>query len=43
VADERDRENILSGTRMALMALELFYRGVADLGDELDRNAKRAR
>ena len=40
VTDETSREDILSGARTALMALQLYYRGVADLGDELDRKAR---
>ena len=37
VFDESDRQEVLSGAKLALKALELFYRGVADLGDQLDR------
>jgi len=40
VHDTKDRNEILSGTKMALEALRLFYRGVADLGDELDQNLR---
>jgi hypothetical protein len=40
VTDETSREDILSGARTALMALQLYYRGVANLGDELDRKAR---
>ena len=36
VSDQKDREDVLSGARLALEALRLFYHGVADLGDELD-------
>ena len=36
VVGEKDRQEVLSGARLALQALQLFYRGVADLGDELD-------
>lgn len=32
-----DRQELLTGAKMALEALRLFYRGVADLGDELDK------
>jgi pyrroloquinoline quinone (PQQ) biosynthesis protein C len=41
VQDERDRQEVLSGARLALESLRLFYRGVADLGDEFDRAAMR--
>jgi pyrroloquinoline quinone (PQQ) biosynthesis protein C len=37
IHDEKDRQELLSGAKMALEALRLFYRGVADLGDELDQ------
>lgn len=37
VANQRDRQEILSGAMLALEALKLFYRGVADLGDEIER------
>jgi pyrroloquinoline quinone (PQQ) biosynthesis protein C len=36
VHTEKDREEVLSGARLAIEALQLFYRGVADLGDKLD-------
>jgi heme oxygenase-like protein len=35
VTDEKSREDVLSGARTALTALQLYYRGVADLGDEI--------
>ena len=37
VVRDEDRQEVLAGARLALEALKLFYRGVADLGDELDR------
>jgi len=37
VVRDEERAEVLSGARLALQALKLFYRGVADLGDELDR------
>ena len=40
VHNTSDRQELLSGARMALEALRLFYRGCADLGDELDRKMK---
>ena len=43
IIDWRSREDVLSGTRAALTALQLYYRGVADLGDELDAKLPRAR
>lgn len=36
VQDDECRE-VLAGCRLALEALKLFYRGVADLGDQLDQ------
>lgn len=39
---EKDRQEVLAGTRLALQALQLFYRGVADLGDRLDEQAPRS-
>ncbi len=37
VRQEEERREVLAGARLALEALKLFYRGVADLGDRLDR------
>ena len=39
---EKDRQEVLAGTRLALQALQLFYRGVADLGDRLDEQSRRS-
>ena len=39
---EKDRQEVLDGTRLALQALQLFYRGVADLGDRLDEQSRRS-
>jgi pyrroloquinoline quinone (PQQ) biosynthesis protein C len=41
VHTDSDRQEVLSGARLALTALELFYRGVARLGDELDISSPR--
>jgi pyrroloquinoline quinone (PQQ) biosynthesis protein C len=41
IVDGRSREDVLSGTRAALTALSLYYRGVAELGDELDARSAR--
>ena len=40
VVRDEERREVLAGARLALQALQLFYRGVADLGDELDRKVK---
>ncbi len=37
LTDEKDRQEILSGMKLALTALQLFYQGVCELGDQLDR------
>ena len=34
-SDEKIREDVLAGTGLALEALKLYYRGVADLGDAM--------
>ena len=33
---DETRRDVLSGTRLALQVLKLFYRGAADSGDEQD-------
>ena len=40
---EKDRREVLDGTKLALQALQLFYRGVADLGDRLDEQSRGSR
>ena len=40
VSNVEDRQEVLAGTKLALQALQLFYRGVADLGDELDEKSR---
>jgi pyrroloquinoline quinone (PQQ) biosynthesis protein C len=38
VHDERTRQEILDGMKLALTALVLFYQGIAELGDQMDRH-----
>ncbi len=38
VSDEKTRREILGGTKLALTALELFYEGICELGDRMDRS-----
>lgn len=37
VHDEQTRQEILDGMKLALTALRLFYQGICELGDRLDR------
>lgn len=37
VHDEKTRQEILDGMKLALTALRLFYQGICELGDRLDR------
>lgn len=41
VFDEKDRQEVLSGAKLALHGLQLFYQSVADFGDELDGKSRR--
>jgi pyrroloquinoline quinone (PQQ) biosynthesis protein C len=38
VHDESTRQEILNGMKLALTALVLFYQGIAELGDQMDRH-----
>jgi pyrroloquinoline quinone (PQQ) biosynthesis protein C len=38
VTEERDRQDVMSGMKLALTALKLFYQGICELGDQMDRN-----
>jgi hypothetical protein len=38
VHDEKTRQEILDGMKLALTALRLFYQGIAELGDQMDRH-----
>ncbi|MCS6926481.1 MAG: iron-containing redox enzyme family protein [Candidatus Binatia bacterium] len=37
LTDEKDRREVLACTKLALTALQLFYQGICELGDRLDR------
>ncbi len=37
VHDERTHHEIIDGMKLALTALKLFYQGIAELGDQMDR------
>jgi len=37
VSEEKDRQDVISGMKLALTALKLFYQGICELGDEMDR------
>jgi len=37
VHDEKTRQEILDGMKLALTALRLFYQGICELGDQLDK------
>ena len=38
VTREEDRKDVIDAAMLALTALKLFYQGVCELGDEIDRN-----
>jgi pyrroloquinoline quinone (PQQ) biosynthesis protein C len=35
--NEKDKQEVLDGMKLALTALKLFYQGICELGDQLDR------
>jgi len=37
LSDDKDRRDVLDGMKLALTALKLFYQGICELGDHLDR------
>ena len=41
VATDAEREEVLDGMELALTGCKLFYQGICELGDEIDRNAGR--
>ena len=41
VTTDQDRQEVLEGMELALTGCKLFYQGICELGDEIDRNTER--
>lgn len=39
LTNEKDKQEVFEGMRLALTALKLFYQGISELGDQMDRQS----